>query len=195
VPVDYVSVDLVRASLIRKQDLYELAAVVGQGGDDPSVAALVIAVQAWGAGVAGRGGDGRGPSRAASALGLPKYSPDAPLPPARLDAVRHAVSLSGTDVAGAWRTLKRGNGHLPGWGESFFTKLMHVAGYGLSSRPWPLIFDDRVRRALRAIGHPPRGYGLADYLAYLELVDRWSDQWRVSPAQIEFALFTHAGNK
>lgn len=195
VPVDYVPTDLVRARLIRKQNLYELAGVVEQGGDGLSVAALIIAVQAWGSGVAGQGGDGRGPSRAASALGLPKFSPSAPLVPARLDAVRHAVALSGTDIAAAWRTLKRGDGHLPGWDEPFFTKLMHAAGYGRSDRPWPLIFDGRVRRALQAVGHPPRGHGLADYLAYLELADQWADEWGFSPAQIEFALFTYAGRK
>lgn len=190
-PVDCVPAKFVQAALIRKRDLYELAAAVYDGGDDKSVAALVITVQAWGSGVAGQGGDGRGPSRAAAALGLPKYSPNAPLLPARLDAVRSAVALSRTDVASAWRTLKRGSGHLPGWDEPFFTKLMHAAGYGQSNRPWPLIFDGRVRHTLRTIGHAPRGHGLADYQAYLELTDRWANEWEVSPAQVEFALFTH----
>jgi len=191
VPVDCVPPPLVQGALIRKKDLYELASAVHDVGDDQSVAALVITVQAWGSGVAGQGGDARGPSREASALGLPKYSPNAPLAPARLDAVRRAVALSGTDVASAWRTLKRGSGHLPGWDEPFFTKLMHAAGYGRSPRPRPLIFDGRVRRTLTAIGHTPRGHGLAAYLAYLELVDRWANEWGVSPAQVEFALFNH----
>lgn len=190
VPVDYVSADLVALRLIRKQDLYQLASQVVDGGDDQAVAALVITVQAWGSGVAGQGGDGRGPSRASAALGLPRLSPDAPLDPVRLDAVRNAVALSRTDVAEAWRTLKRGPGHLPRWDEPFFTKLMHAAGYGHSPRPWPLILDGRVRRALRAVGHPPRGHGRADYL---QLADQWAGQWDTTPAQVELALFTHAG--
>lgn len=139
VPVDCVPPYLVAGCLIRKQDLYQLASQVVEGGDDQAVAALIIAVQAWGSGVAGQGGDGRGPSRASAALGLPRLSPDEMLSPARLDAVRHAVALSRTDVAAAWRTLKRGPGHLPRWDEPFFTKLMHAAGYGHSPRPWPLV--------------------------------------------------------
>jgi hypothetical protein len=193
VPVECVATHLVQAAHIRKQDLYDLAAVVADGGDDTEVAGLVIAVQAWGSGLGGKVGDNRGPSRAASALGLAKLSPGDPLVPARLDAIRRAVALSSTDVAAAWRSLKRGPGHLPGWGESFFTKLMHAAGYRRSSQPWPLIFDGNVRSALTAFGHPPHGYGLADYMAYIELAGQWADQWNVKPAQVEFALFSHAG--
>jgi hypothetical protein len=107
--------------------------------------------------------------------------------------VRRAVELSGTDVAAAWRSLKRGPGQLPGWGEPFFTKLMHAAGYDRTSRPWPLIFDGRVRNALTAIGHSPQGHSLADYKAYIELADQWAYEWDVSPSQVEFALFSHAG--
>ncbi len=193
IQVDCVPPDLVAQCLIRKRDLYKLASQVADEGDDQAVAALVIAVQAWGSGVAGQGGDGRGPSRASAALGLPRLSPDATLDPVRLDAVRHAVALSRTDVADAWKTLKRGPGHLPRWDEPFFTKLMHAAGYGHSPRPWPLILDGRVRGALRAIGHPPHGHGRADYLAYLQLADQWAEGWDTTPAQVELALFTHAG--
>jgi hypothetical protein len=193
VPIECVPAPLVRAARITKKDLYDLAAVVAEGGDDRAVAGLVIAVQAWGSGVAGQGGDGRGPSRAASALGLAKRSPNDRPVPARLEAVRRAVELSGTDVAAAWRSLKRGPGHLPGWGEPFFTKLMHAAGYNRSSRPRPLIFDGRVRNALTAIGHSPQGHGLADYKAYNELADQWAHEWDVSPSHVEFALFSHAG--
>lgn len=191
VPIDCLRADLVEPPRIRKQDLYDLAAAVADSGDDAAVAALVIAVQAWGSGIPGQGGDGRGPSRAASALGLAKRSPNGTLVPDRLEAVRKAVRLSASDVSEAWRSLRRGSGHMPGWGEPFFTKLMHAAGYGRSSRPWPLIFDGKVRSALKAVGHAPRGYGLADYLAYIELADRWADQWSVSPAQVEFALFSY----
>ena len=193
VPVDCVASDLVQSALIRKKDLYELAATVRDGDDDAAVAGLVIAVQAWGSGIAGQGGDGRGPSRAASGLGLGRRSPNDRLVPARLEAVRQAVALSGKDVAAAWRSLKRGPGHLPGWDEPFFTKLMHAAGYGQSGRPWPLIFDGRVRSALSSIGRTPHGYGLADYMTYIQLADQWADQWGVSPAQVEYALFSHAG--
>ncbi|NMM24193.1 MAG: hypothetical protein HHJ11_11960 [Phycicoccus sp.] len=193
VPVDCVPTPLVQTAVVRKQDLYELAAVVADGGDDRAVAGLVIAVQAWGSGIAGQGGDGRGPSRAASGLGLGKRSPNDRLVPARLEAVRQAVALSATDVAAAWRSLKRGPGHLPGWDEPFFTKLMHAAGYRQSGRPWPLIFDGRVRSALSSIGRTPHGYGLADYMTYIQLADQWSDEWGVSPAQVEYALFSHAG--
>ena len=193
VPVGCVPSDLLQSSLIGKQDLYELAASVRDGGDDAAVAGLVIAVQAWGSGVAGQGGDGRGPSRAASGLGLGRRSSNNRLVPARLEAVRQAVALSNKDVAAAWRSLKRGPGHLPGWDEPFFTKLMHAAGYGQSGRPWPLIFDGRVRSALSSIGRTPHGHGLADYEAYIQLADQWADQWGVSPAQVEFVLFSYAG--
>jgi len=56
-----------------------------------------------------------------------------------------------------------------------------------------LIFDGRVRSGLIAIGRPPHGFGLADYKAYIRLADQWADQWKVSPAQVEFALFSHTG--
>ena len=53
VPIDCVRADLVESRRIRKQDLYDLAAAVADSGDDAAVAGLVIAVQAWGSGIAG----------------------------------------------------------------------------------------------------------------------------------------------
>ena len=43
-------------------------------------------------------------------------------------------------------------GYLAGFGESFFTKWLWSAGLAAGQRPLPLVFDDRVRAALRTIG-------------------------------------------
>jgi Putative 8-oxoguanine DNA glycosylase OGG-like protein len=188
VPVETVPADLMRSGRITKQRLYEIADDVADGSPDEVMAGFLIAVQAWGSGIKGLGGDGRGPWRAACGLGLPSRSPSSPLPEQRIQAIRRAVALSRSDVTKAWSTLYYGAGHIPKWGESFFTKLMHAAGYQRSARPWPLILDQRVRERLDDVKHPVGG-GLSGYLAYLEKAHGWADDWGVTPARVEYALF------
>ncbi len=186
VPIETVPTEL-RGSITKKQ-LYARAKDVAEGGTDEMVAGFAIAVQAWGAGIAGKGGDGRGPWRAAGALGLPDRSPGSPLLPQRIAAIRRAVALSRFDVSGAWRTLHRGSGHLPRWDESFFTKLMHMAGYQQGQLPWPLILDDVVRGRLKDVGHQV-GSGLRAYTTYIKQAHQWAVDWGVTPARVEYALF------
>jgi 8-oxoguanine DNA glycosylase-like protein len=193
VPISAVPPSLIGGRRIKRQDLRGLADAVVKDVGDQHLIALIITVQAWGSGIAGQGGDGRGPWRAAGALGLPDRRPDSQPGAGRLAAARTAVHLSRRDVAGAWRHLKRGPGHLPRWDEAFYTKLMAAAGYEHSPQPWPLILDGRVRAALKALKEPVKGYGRGDYLAYLEWAQCWADRWQVSPEQVEFALFKHAG--
>lgn len=193
VPLDAIPSPIVNEGLIRKTQLRKLADEVDSGGDDAAVVALLIATQAWGSGMAGHGGDGRGPWRAAGALGLPDYSPEAPPDPRRIEAVREAVRLSRIDPLQAWRALKRGPRKLARWDESIFTKLMAVAGYERSPQPWPLVLDNRVRLALRVLQTRLAGYGQKDYMRYLAIAHGWAAKWNVSPEQIEWALFKHAG--
>lgn len=91
-----------------------------------------------------------------------------------------------------YRWLHKGSGHLPKLGESFFTKLLYAAGYGYGAGVWPLMLDSRVRAALRTLGFPinftPQAYG-----QYLQYTHEWAAEWSVSPEQVEFALFNHAG--
>lgn len=193
VPLDAIPSPIVDEGLIRKTQLRKLADEVDGGADDATVVALLIATQAWGSGIAGQGGDRRGPWRAAGALGLPDYSPGASPDPRRIEAVRQAVRLSRVDTLLAWRALKRGPRKLARWDEPFFTKLMAVAGYELSPQPWPLILDNRVRLALRALQTRLAGYGQKDYLRFLSIAHGWAADWNVSPEQIEWALGKHAG--
>lgn len=186
VPVEAVPEEL-RGS-ITKEQLYLLGDKLTVGGSDRDVAGFIIAVQAWGAGIAGKGGDGRGPWRAAGALGLPDRSPDAPLATHRIAAARRAIDLSRCDSPAAWRFLYRGTGHLPRWGESFFTKFMHVAGYGHGDQPWPLILDEVVRGRLKDVGLS-LGRGKAAYKTYLKVAHQWAADWGVPPARVEYALF------
>jgi hypothetical protein len=188
IPVELVPKDIVTSELITKHRLYEIADDVARGGPDDLVAGLLIAVQAWGSGIKGRGGDGRGPWRAACGLGLLNRSPSSPLQPHRIQAIRNAVTLSRSDVEKAWSALYFGAGHIPKWGEPFYTKLMHVAGYRQSTEPWPLILDKRVRDRLVDVEHPVGG-GLSGYLAYLNKAREWADDWGVTPAHVEYALF------
>lgn len=188
VPIETVPKDLVTSELITKRRLYKIAADVADGAPDELVAGFLIAVQAWGSGIKGQGGDGRGPWRAACGLGLPSRSPDSPLHQERIQAIRSAVALSGSDVRKAWETLYYGSGHIPEWGEAFFTKLMHFAGYEVSDQPWPLILDKRVRDRLDDVEHSVGG-GISGYLAFLKTAHEWAVDWDVSPARVEYALF------
>ncbi len=162
-------------------------------GAAEDLTAFLICATAWGSGVAGQGGDGRGPWRASAALGLPRRTPDARPDPDRLEALRTAVTLSRTEPLVAWQRLKSGPGHLRGFGESFFTKITHFAGYGHGPRPWPLILDLRLRAALSALQHPVLGWGRRHYADYLQTAHQWADCWSVEPQQVEYALFRHAG--
>ena len=188
VPVETVPGDLIKSEKITKQRLYEIANDVADGAPDEVVAGFLIAVQAWGSGIKGLGGDGRGPWRTACGLGLPSRSPDSPMPEERIQAIRNAVELSRSDVRKAWGTLYYGAGHIPKWGESFFTKLMHAAGYEHSTKPWPLILDKRVRERLADVEHSVGG-GVSGYLAYLKKAHDWAKDWGITPAHVEYALF------
>jgi hypothetical protein len=188
VPVQTLPDELVSSGRITKQRLYEIADDVADGAPDELVGGLLIAVQAWGSGIKGQGGDGRGPWRAACGLGLPSRSPNSPLHQQRIQAIRSAVSLSRSDVQKAWNTLYYGDGHIPEWGEAFFTKLMHFAGYERSDKPWPLILDKRVRDRLRDVKHAVGG-GNSGYLTYLKKAHEWAGDWGVTPAAVEYALF------
>lgn len=183
-----VPADLIESERITKKRLYEIADDVANEASDELVAGFLIAVQAWGSGIKGLGGDGRGPWRAACGLGLPSRSPDSPLAEKRIQAIRDAVLLSRSDVKKAWRTLYYGEGHISKWGEPFFTKVMHAAGYEHSTKPWPLILDKRVRDRLDDVGHPV-GSGISGYLAYLDKAHGWAKDWGITPAHVEYALF------
>jgi hypothetical protein len=77
---------------------------------------------------------------------------------------------------------------MPEWGESFFTKLMHMAGYECGGAPRPLILDAQVRARLVDVGYRVGG-GLRGYMTFLEHASAWAADWKVTPAQVEYALF------
>ncbi len=84
------------------------------------------------------------------------------------------------------------NGRLPGWAESYFTKLLYADGYGRGALPWPLICDRRVRSAMasddieRPLARARRGYE-----QWLNQAHEWASKWSVTPEQVKFALFRH----
>jgi hypothetical protein len=84
------------------------------------------------------------------------------------------------------------DGRLPGWAESYFTKLLYGGGYGHGTGRWPLICDRRVRSAMasddiaRPLARTGRGYE-----QWLRQAHEWAEAWSVSPEQVEFAVFRH----
>ncbi len=82
---------------------------------------------------------------------------------------------------------------------SFGTKLLYFAGYH-SGDLRPLILDDRVRWSLYDLSRgtvPPPGKWVKnrDYVAYLELAERWAadPRWRQEPDVVKYVLFALNG--
>lgn len=178
---------------IYRRDLFRLAAdAVAGEHDESATVALLLGVVVWGAGRS----DGRGPWKAAQALGMAESGEPGEQAIAR---IRHAVAV--TREEGGWAGYAalsaRGCAKLQQMGESYFTKLIYAAGYGCDAAPlpWPLILDDNVRKALvrrggiLGDGHWTLHYSPIAYRQYLCIADTWAQLWDVPADHVEYALF------
>jgi len=176
-----------------RRDLLQLGAqVVASDQDESAAVALLLAVVVWGAGQS----DGRGPWKAAQALGLGESRE-----PGRqaIDRIRLAVAVALKE--GGWVAYAalspQGPAKLQQMGESYFTKLIYAAGFGCDAapRPWPLILDDNVRKALVRPGgilsHTAwtLHYSPVGYRHYLRIAATWAQIWDLPADHIEYALF------
>ena len=201
---DWLPTRLIAEATVRREDLRELGNRVALE-DDPEVAAgFITATCAWGSGVGQRIngrmlGDPRGPWRAAHALGMvgdpgtARRQPTAEPLTDRVRRIRECVLTVRRDgPSAAYTAMLTRSGRLPGWAESYFTKLLYAGGYGHGSEPWPLVCDRRVRSAMasddiqRPLGRHRRGYE-----QWIRQAHEWASKWSVSPEQVEFAVFRH----
>lgn len=104
--------------------------------------------------------------------------------------------LENGDIKKCCNYLCRGEGHFPGVGVSFFTKLMYFIGeaYQIPNDVRPLIYDDRSRQILQAIWNEQgvsrkATSGVGCYLAFNELMAKLSKELHLQSAGHLEALF------
>ena len=134
---------------------------------DDRLIQLWFATMIW-----GHARDNRGPGKVGAAITTFKRPGDHPAHlhgPAR-------PRQAGRGLTAACTYLQAG--YLAGFGESFFTKWLWSAGLAAGQRPLPLVFDDRVRAALRTIGPTWALAGGNDGPALLRTTARWPTTWQ-----------------
>jgi hypothetical protein len=156
---------------------------------------LFIATMAW-----GYGADNRRVGknlRAAMTEGGEGNDPTSVL----VDAGR-AMRMGSQPMAEAFRAMfSGGRPRLPRCNVAFATKVLHFLGYDSNVRPRPLIYDQRVARALARVPDAPYLPHTADsgpvrgeqYEQYCQWAEAFADERGTESIVVEYALFEVGG--
>lgn len=151
---------------------------------------LLIGAMAWGYGTDNRRGSKN--ARATLTAGDP--------PDRVIGAVRNALATQSTS-AGFSAMFADRKPRLPRLNVAFVTKVLHFVGYETTARPRPLIYDQRVARALARMPDAPYIPHTADssgisgdqYERYCAWSEEYARHHHTEPVVVEYALFDVGG--
>lgn len=174
--LDHCATDGVR-SRIDRRILFNIAArAAADPGDEWAATQLHAAIVFWGA----------PPGQSMVRAVRPFAEATAPQ---RFTAALKLVRGEGPESA--YKALnRRGRLWIANLGPSYFTKFFYFGGFGAKPyMPQPLIMDDNVIKALKAVTGGPWEASAADYIRYLDTAADWGFEFGVAADVIERRLF------
>jgi hypothetical protein len=162
---------------IDRRALFEIASrVVGDSADRWAAIQLHAAIVFWGA-----------PPGQSMVRAVRPFT-DATAPQRFTDALK---LVRGEGPESAYKALsRRGRLWIQNLGPSYFTKFLYFGGYGAKAyMPQPLIMDDNVVTALKAVTSEPWEASAADYVRYLDTAADWAFEFGVTADVVERRLF------